>query len=258
MFTRAPYGVAAWSSVIVLFLQLCCPSCTAYDFTVEVVLSVPAFPAYERDTMTFVQRGGYDGAGGDSNLWMYSGSLYDGSAQFLGTSGDAYRSSNGGMSWQSVNDTVTNTTVSGVTLQGLPTSFIDIPAGVWTLRTNSILLLGGHIYSTGVANSVFYSTDDGTTFQLGTAAAPWSGRERPVAAIVRGLAVANGTYADESYIVAGGLQLSDPTNNVWLSQSVSGATWQVQSSAAPFPTNLIGHAIAAIRSVLSDGRCGSG
>ena len=67
-----------------------------------------------------------------------------------------------------------------------------------------------------------------------------------MAAIVRGLATPNGTYAEESYIVAGGLQSSGPTDNVWLGQSASGATWQVQSSAAPFPNNLVGHAIAVL------------
>ena len=166
MLARASNGVlGSWSQLAALLSLLsCCGLCMAYNFTVDVVLTVPAYPVYERDTMTFVQRGGYDGEGGDPNLYMYSGSFYTPSAQFIGTSGDAYRSTNGGQSWESVNDTLTNTTVSGRTLPGLPTSFIDIPAGVWTLKTDSLLLIGGTIYSSGVGNSVFFSTDGGTTF----------------------------------------------------------------------------------------------
>ena len=222
-----------------------CAVWSAFPFLVNITGTVNSYPAYARDTVTQMQQGGYDGAGGSLNLFQYGGSFYNQAQQFLGTSGDAFYSTNGGLSWISVNSTITNSTTAFISLPGLPSHYIDIPGGVWLIN-GTMLLIAGLDNNDNSGNEVYYSTNGGVNWALGTTAAPWSPRIRPVTGVVRGLATPGGTYADESYFVAAGLQLSGVTNDVWLSRSPTGAVWQRQTATPGFPNNLIEMASAVL------------
>ena len=234
-------------SILLCFVALFLPCSvfSTFPFLINTIGTVDPYPAYSRDTVTQLQLGGYNGEGGSLDLFMYSGSFYTSGQQFLGVSGDAFISHNGGLSWTTVNSSITNSTTRFVSLPGLPSRYIDIPAGVWLLN-GTMLLIAGEDLNNLAGNEVFYSNNNGSSWSLGCAAAPWSPRIRPATSVVRGLATPGGTYADESYIMCAGLIFNAATNDCWLSQSHTGSVWQKQTAAAPFANNLIEMAVAVI------------
>jgi hypothetical protein len=141
---------------------------------------------------------------GDSDLW-----------------GDVWRSDDGGVTWAEVVATgdawPERAYFQAVTLDG------------------SIYVLGGQNFA--LPSSTFYNdvwrSDDGTTWEQVTDAAPWVGRAGLMAAVLDGqIYVFGGSRNDDSAVVGPGGPTREYFNDVW--RSDDGATWEQVTDAAPW------------------------
>jgi len=95
------------------------------------------------------------------------------------------------------------------------------------MRDNSIIVMGGHALNAGAddyLNDVWKSNDDGKTWHLQTASAPWSGRSGHSCVVL----------PDDSIVLFGGMDRGwNELSDVWQSKD-EGVTWRKLTSSAPW------------------------
>ena len=99
-------------------------------------------------------------------------------------------------------------------------------AGAAVLSNGNLLWFAGKLVNFNMANDVWYSSDMGSSFQMGSEAAPWMARSD------LGVAAVPGTNC---VLLTSGANWSNNFNDVWTSCDGYGYNWTMQTAAAPWP-----------------------
>ena len=99
-------------------------------------------------------------------------------------------------------------------------------SGAAVLNNGNLLWFGGKLVNFNMANDVWYSTDQGSSFNIANEGAPWAARSD------LGVAVVPGTNC---VLLTSGANWSNNFNDVWSSCDGFGTVWVQQTAAAPWP-----------------------